>query len=97
MKKKLLHSLGPVIVLLLLASAFWILHHELRQYQYSDIKQALAEIPSAEPRDLVGHGLPPIPPFDKGGSGGIYREGTAYPKRSPEHALAKPEISAESG
>lgn len=45
MKKKLLHSLGPVIVLLLLASAFWILHHELRQYQYSDIKQALAEIP----------------------------------------------------
>jgi phosphatidylglycerol lysyltransferase len=45
MKKKLLHSLGPIIVLLHLASAFWILHDKLRQYQYSDIKQALEEIP----------------------------------------------------
>jgi uncharacterized membrane protein YbhN (UPF0104 family) len=45
MKQKLLHSLGPAIVLLLLASAFWILHHELRQYQYSDLMHALAKIP----------------------------------------------------
>ena len=44
-------------------------------------------VASAEPTDLIGHGLPPIPPFDKGGSGGIYGEGTACPKRSPEHAL----------
>jgi hypothetical protein len=28
-----------------------------------------------------------FPPFDKWGSGGIYREGTACPKRAPEHAL----------
>jgi uncharacterized membrane protein YbhN (UPF0104 family) len=55
MKKELLHSLGPVIVLLLLASAFWILHHELRHYQYSDIKQALAEIPRN--RLLLSFGL----------------------------------------
>jgi uncharacterized membrane protein YbhN (UPF0104 family) len=45
MKQKLLHSLGPAIVLVLLAGAFWILHHELRHYHYADIKQALAAIP----------------------------------------------------
>jgi uncharacterized membrane protein YbhN (UPF0104 family) len=45
MKLKLRHNLGPAIVLLLLASASWILHHELRPYHYSDITQALAEIP----------------------------------------------------
>ena len=44
-------------------------------------------VASAEPTDLIGHGLPPIPPFDKGGAGGIYEEGTACPKRSHEHAL----------
>jgi uncharacterized membrane protein YbhN (UPF0104 family) len=45
MKQKLLHSLGPAIVLPLLAGAFWILHHGLRHYQYSDLAQALAEVP----------------------------------------------------
>jgi uncharacterized membrane protein YbhN (UPF0104 family) len=45
MKQKLLHSLGPAIVLSLLASAFWILHHELRHYHYADLMHALAKIP----------------------------------------------------
>jgi phosphatidylglycerol lysyltransferase len=43
--KKLPHSLGPVIVLVFLAGAFWILHHELRHYHYADITRALAEVP----------------------------------------------------
>ena len=37
--------------------------------------------------DLISHGFAPIPPVDQGGPGGIYREGTACPQRSPEHAL----------
>jgi hypothetical protein len=45
MKQKLLHSLGPAIVPVLLAGAFWSLHHELRHYQYADLTQALAAIP----------------------------------------------------
>jgi hypothetical protein len=39
--------------------------------------------PSAETRDLVGHGLVPLPPFAKEGS----MVDTRCPKRSPEHAL----------
>jgi hypothetical protein len=40
-------------------------------------------IASAETRDLVGHGLVPLPPFAKEGS----MVDTRCPKRSPEHAL----------
>ena len=36
---------------------------------------------------LIDHGFAPGPPVDQGGPGGIYREGTADPQRSPEHAL----------
>jgi hypothetical protein len=39
-------------------------------------------------RTLLAMVSPLIPPLIKGGLGGIYREGTACPKRSPEHALA---------
>ena len=44
---------SPAVVLLLLASAFWILHHELRPCHYSDLTQALAEIPSAHSGDFL--------------------------------------------
>jgi uncharacterized membrane protein YbhN (UPF0104 family) len=50
MKQKLLRSLGPAIVLSLLAGAFWILHHELRHDHYADLRQALAKIPRARLR-----------------------------------------------
>ena len=47
-------------------------HHPDRVYHTS--AQKLRQIPaSAEPRDLVGHVLAPIPPFDKGGNRGIYK------------------------
>jgi uncharacterized membrane protein YbhN (UPF0104 family) len=45
MKQKLLHSLGPAIVLSLLAGAFWMLHHELRHDHDADLTHALAAIP----------------------------------------------------
>jgi phosphatidylglycerol lysyltransferase len=51
MKKKFLYSVGPVIVLLLLAVAFWVLHHQLKEYHYQDIVRSLRAIPG--PRLLL--------------------------------------------
>jgi phosphatidylglycerol lysyltransferase len=44
MKRKLLHSLGPLFGLLLFAAALWVLHHELRAYHFHDIVRHLREI-----------------------------------------------------
>jgi phosphatidylglycerol lysyltransferase len=55
MKQKLLYSVGPVIVLLLLAVALWVLHHELKEYHYQDIARSLREIPG--PRLLLALSL----------------------------------------
>ena len=58
----------------------------LRRYA-TPSRDACPNRASAKPRDLATYGFSPISPFDKGGSGGIYKAGTACPKRSPEHAL----------
>jgi phosphatidylglycerol lysyltransferase len=55
MRKKLLYSVGPMIVLLLFAVAFWVLHHELKEYHYQDIAKSLREIPG--PRLLLAFSL----------------------------------------
>jgi phosphatidylglycerol lysyltransferase len=47
MKKKLLHSLGAILVLSLFAVALWVLHHELRAYHWEDILDALERLPTA--------------------------------------------------
>jgi len=55
MKRRFLHSLGPLLGLLLFAVALWVLHHELREYHYHDIVRHLAEIPG--PRLLLAFAL----------------------------------------
>lgn len=45
--KRLLHLLGPLLVLLIFSGATWLLYHELRQYSYSDIRQSLGKITAA--------------------------------------------------
>jgi phosphatidylglycerol lysyltransferase len=44
MKSKLLHSLGPLLGLLLFSAALWVLHHELRAYHYRDIVRHVGEL-----------------------------------------------------
>jgi phosphatidylglycerol lysyltransferase len=55
MKRRFLHSLGPLLGLVLFAVALWVLHHELREYHYHDIVRHLAEIPG--PRLLLAFAL----------------------------------------
>jgi phosphatidylglycerol lysyltransferase len=45
-KRKLLHSLGPLVGLLFFSGALWILHHELKAYHLQDIVRHLREIPA---------------------------------------------------
>jgi uncharacterized membrane protein YbhN (UPF0104 family) len=44
--KKILHRLGPVLVVLVFCAAAWLLYHELRHYRIHDIRQALDAIPA---------------------------------------------------
>ena len=37
MKRRVLHSLGPLLGLLLFSVALWVLHHELKVYHLNDI------------------------------------------------------------
>ena len=46
MKKKLLHSLGPVFGVLLFAGALWVLHYELKEYHYHDVIHQLQVLPA---------------------------------------------------
>jgi phosphatidylglycerol lysyltransferase len=46
MKKKLLHSLGPLFGLLLFAVALWVLHHELKAYHFQDILRQVENLPT---------------------------------------------------
>jgi phosphatidylglycerol lysyltransferase len=46
MKKRLLHSLGPLVGLLFFALALLVIHNELREYHYHDIADRLLSIPS---------------------------------------------------
>jgi phosphatidylglycerol lysyltransferase len=46
MKKKLLHSLGPLFGLLLFAVALWVLHHELKAYHFHDIVLQVEDLPT---------------------------------------------------
>ena len=46
MKKKLIHSLGPLIGLLLFAAALWMLRRELKEYSYHDVMRSLGELPA---------------------------------------------------
>jgi len=46
MKKKIIHSLGPLIGLLLFAAALWILRRELKEYSYHDVIRSLGELPA---------------------------------------------------
>jgi uncharacterized membrane protein YbhN (UPF0104 family) len=44
MRQKLLHSLGPVIGVVLFAAALWVLHHELQQYHYHEVMRHIEEL-----------------------------------------------------
>lgn len=46
MKKKIIHSLGPLIGLLLFAAALWMLRRELKEYSYHDVMRSLEELPA---------------------------------------------------
>lgn len=46
MKKKFIHSLGPLIGLLLFAVALWILQRELKEYSYHDVMRSMGEMPA---------------------------------------------------
>jgi phosphatidylglycerol lysyltransferase len=43
---KILHKIGPVLVVGIFVGAAWLLYHELRHYNYRDIRQAIAAIPT---------------------------------------------------
>ncbi len=43
---KLLHKIGPILVVCIFIGASWFLYRELRQYHYRDIKQAISAIPN---------------------------------------------------
>jgi len=45
MKQKFLHSLGPLVGLLLFLIALWVLYGALQEYHYSDVVQRLKGIP----------------------------------------------------
>ena len=45
MNKKLVSRLGPVPVVVLLAAAGWVSHHQLREFRYLDVIHSLAAIP----------------------------------------------------
>jgi phosphatidylglycerol lysyltransferase len=44
---RLRHHAASLLLAVLLGAAVWLLHHELRTYQYNDIRRALQAIPSA--------------------------------------------------
>ncbi len=44
--KKLVHRLGPLLVLVIFLGAAWLLFHELRHYNIRDIREALGKIPA---------------------------------------------------
>jgi phosphatidylglycerol lysyltransferase len=46
MNRRVVHRIGPVLVAALLGAAIWLLQREFRTYQYSDIRRALAAMPS---------------------------------------------------
>ncbi len=46
MKKKVLHSIGPLLGLLLFGIALFVLHKELKQYSYQDVIRSLGELPT---------------------------------------------------
>lgn len=47
MKNRLIHHLGSLLSVTLLAVALWILHHELKAYEIDDILAYLKELPAA--------------------------------------------------
>lgn len=46
MKRKLLHSLPPLLGLLLFSTALWVLYHELQAYHLADIVHDLRNVPT---------------------------------------------------
>ncbi len=46
MKKKIIHSIGPLLGLVLFGAALFILHKELKQYSYHDVIRSLGELPA---------------------------------------------------
>lgn len=46
--KRLLHRLAPILILLVMAGACWLLYKQLHQYRWKDIRQAWRDIPSAK-------------------------------------------------
>jgi len=45
-KKKIIHSIGPLLGLLCFGVALFILHKELKQYSYHDVIRSLGELPA---------------------------------------------------
>jgi phosphatidylglycerol lysyltransferase len=43
---KIFHRIGPILVVGIFVGAAWLLYHELRQYHYRDIRQAIGAIPA---------------------------------------------------
>jgi hypothetical protein len=48
--KKIVHRLGPLLVMLLFCGAAWLLYHELKPYRLHDIRQALGAMPAWQSR-----------------------------------------------
>jgi hypothetical protein len=44
--RKIIHSPGPLIGLLLFAAALWMLRRELKEYSYHDVMRSLEELPA---------------------------------------------------
>jgi phosphatidylglycerol lysyltransferase len=55
MKKKFLHTIGPLVGLVVFSIALWVLHHALKDYHYHDVLLRLKELPL--PHLLFAFGL----------------------------------------
>jgi len=55
MKKKVIHSIGPLLGLLLFLAALWILRNELKEYHYQEVVRDLKSLPISHL--LLGFGL----------------------------------------
>ena len=47
MKKRAIHTLGPIISLALFAVALFIIHYKLRHYHYRDVVAEMSQIPTS--------------------------------------------------
>ena len=53
-QRQLLHRLVPVIALLAVGAALWLLHHELAAYRLADIRRSLQAVPTSQLLTALG-------------------------------------------